>query len=317
MKILITGYAGFIGYHVCKKLIERGDELVGIDNLNTFYDHQIKRNRHKKLEGKISGYEHSILDIGSIDKIFDEDIDAVIHLAAYAGVRTSLENPALYWFTNVIGTLNIIELCKKNGIKNMVNVSSSSVYGENAVAAERGLREDEMAAWPVSPYASSKRAAELMCENANQHFGMNISSLRFFTVYGPEQRPDLAIYKFVKAGIEGTKIQVYDNYDTRRDYTYVEDIADGIIATMEYNKQNKGTVFNLGGGYPISMRNLIDDIEDELDTVLDKELIGAQPGDVRYTWADITRARNLLNWEPKTNFSTGIKKFISWARSSL
>jgi UDP-glucuronate 4-epimerase len=311
MNILLTGCAGFIGSHTLEKLISDGHRIVGVDNFDPYYSRSIK---NQNLSGVIKSknfelIEGDLADIKTFQKIEfmsgDKSFDAIIHLAAKAGVRPSIEDPLGYQRANVIATQNLLEFAKKHSIKQFVFASSSSVYGVNPNVP---WKEDGAVLKPISPYASTKVSCELMGHVYSELFGIRFLGLRFFTVYGPRQRPDLAINKFVRLISEGNPIPVFGNGSTRRDYTYISDIVDGVIAALHYNLSNY-EIFNLGNDQTVTLSEMIKTIEEVLNqkAVIDQQ--SEQPGDVPQTWADIGKARKLLKYNPKTKFKDGIIKF--------
>jgi UDP-glucuronate 4-epimerase len=313
MKILVTGGAGFIGSSLCEKLIDLNHSVFCLDNFCDFYSPKIKENNISTLlENKnFKLYRNDIRDLSQLDKIFSENnFELLIHLAAMAGVRPSIENPLLYTEVNVNGTLNILEMCRKYHVKKMIFASSSSVYGNSQKVP---FSESDNVDYPISPYAATKKSGELLCYNYHHLYDLSVICLRFFTVYGPKQRPDLAIHKFAKAIIEGKSIPVFGDGSTQRDYTYIDDIIDGITKSINYINNNKVyEIFNLGESQTISLNEMISTIEKHLNLKAIKEFKNKQPGDVERTFADISKSRKILNYDPKTSFSDGIKKFIAW-----
>lgn len=309
---LITGGAGFIGSHLVNKLIaDKNSEIICVDNFDNFYDESIKRNNIKKhLESPpYKLYEVDIEDRQSLKKVFEShQITHIIHLAAKAGVRPSLENPLAYTQTNIVGTANLLELAREFGVKKFVFGSSSSVYGSRK---DGPFNEEMKIDKPISPYAATKTAGEQLCYTYSYLFDINIVCLRFFTVYGPGQRPDLAIHKFSKLINEGKTIPVFGDGTTKRDYTFVDDILQGIIASIEYNK-TQFEIFNLGESQTIELNYLISLLEDNLQkrAIIDRQPL--QPGDVPLTFADISKAKKLLNYNPATPIEEGLKKFTIW-----
>lgn len=313
MKYLITGGAGFIGSNLADKLLADGHNVVVVDNFNDYYDTDIKEanvaqhlnNPYYKL------YRTDIEDEKSLKDVFEHNqFDAVIHLAARAGVRPSLEKPMDYVKTNIIGTVNILECMKEYNCKKLVIASSSSVYG-NCKAEE--FSEDLKVVEPISPYAATKSACEQLCYTWHHLYGINVVALRFFTVYGPRQRPDLAINKFARLIDEGKPIQMYGDGTTKRDYTFIDDIVAGIQSAINYDKTGY-EIINLGGGEPITLKRMIETIEKALGkkAVINQQPM--QPGDVDKTVCDWSKAHRLLNYTPKTTFEHGIQKFINWKR---
>lgn len=314
--ILITGGAGFIGSHLVDKLLAEGEwRVTVVDDFNDFYDPAIKRaniTRHQQD----SNYRLSETDIRQkteLDKVFaGTGFECIVHLAARAGVRPSLEQPLLYSETNVEGTLNLLELAKHSKVKQFVFGSSSSVYGMNANVP---FSEDDPVRQPISPYAATKAAGELLCHTYTHLYGTRCVCLRFFTVYGPRQRPDLAIHKFARLISEGKPIPVFGDGTTRRDYTYVDDIIAGVRAAIDY-EQTDYEVVNLGESRTVELRELIALLEKELDLPAQIDRQPLQPGDVPQTFADITKARRLLGYDPQTQIESGIKRFVEWFRNS-
>ena len=310
--ILVTGGAGFIGSHLVDHLLaEGGWQITVVDDFNDFYSPEIKRanitehltNPNYKL------VEADIRDSTAMAALFaDNNFDVIVHLAARAGVRPSLSEPKLYAETNINGTLNLLELAKEHGIKQFVFGSSSSVYGINA---NLPFAEDDRIHQPISPYASTKAAGELLCHTYSHLYGIRIVCLRFFTVYGARQRPDLAIHKFSKLITEGKPIQVFGDGKSRRDYTYIDDIIQGVRAAIDYDR-TMYEIFNLGESQTIELGELISLLERELDThaIIDRQPM--QPGDVPITYADISKSRELLGYNPTTKIADGIPKFVEW-----
>ncbi|HEX7331955.1 MAG TPA: GDP-mannose 4,6-dehydratase [Pyrinomonadaceae bacterium] len=314
--LLITGGAGFIGSHLVDRLLATSVEhITVIDDFNDFYDPSIKHNNiHEHLKDpRYSINEVDIRDRAALDQVFKpNNFDCVVHLAARAGVRPSLSEPQLYTETNINGTLNLLELARNNNIKQFVFGSSSSVYGINAKVP---FSEDDPIRQPISPYAATKGAGELLCHTYAHLYGLRCVCLRFFTVYGPRQRPDLAIHKFAKLISQRKPIPVFGDGTTRRDYTYVDDIIDGVMAAIDYDQSNY-EVINLGESRTVELNELISLLEKELDThaVIDRQ--PPQPGDVPQTFADISKARALLGYHPKTQIEEGLHRFVEWFRMS-
>lgn len=311
---LVTGGAGFIGSHLVDRLLATDVENVTVvDDFNDFYDPSIKQNNiqdHLK-DSRYSIQNIDIRDRAALQKLITENnFDCVVHLAARAGVRPSLSEPQLYTETNINGTLNLLELSRQHNIKQFVFGSSSSVYGINAKVP---FSEDDPIRQPISPYAATKGAGELLCHTYSHLYGLRCICLRFFTVYGPRQRPDLAIHKFAKLISAGKPIPVFGDGTTRRDYTYVDDIIDGVIAAINYDKTNY-EVFNLGESRTVELNDLISLLEKELDShaIIDQQ--PPQPGDVPQTFADISKARALLGYDPKTQIEEGLHRFVEWFR---
>lgn len=315
MNILITGGAGFIGSTLADKLLEKNNKIVVIDNFNDYYSPKLKeKNIKHNLDNKnYKLYRGDICDKNLLSKIFEENqIDVVVHIAASAGVRPSIENPLSYVKNNIEGTVNIVEVMKENGIKKIVFASSSSIYGN---CKEEIFSEDLKVSEPISPYAASKSACEQFLYTYSKLFDIQVVALRFFTVFGPRQRPDLAIRKFIDLIKENKPIPVYGDGSTIRDYTYVDDIVDGIISAINYN-DTPYEIINLGGGAPVSLNQMIETIEKVLNKKATIEHLPMQLGDVNKTAADITKAKKLLNYNPKTSFKEGIIKFIEWEKSN-
>ncbi len=309
MKILITGTAGFIGFHLAKALLERGDKIIGIDNLNRYYDPKLKESRNNILK-KYENYTFHKVDISDrerLKQVFEKDIDTIVNLAAQAGVRYSLENPFVYVTSNEMGFLNILELAKDFKIKNIVYASSSSVYGE---CKNIPFKETEQLDKPISLYASTKKSNELMAYTYHDLYGLNCTGLRFFTVYGPYGRPDMALFKFTKNILEDKPIDVYNNGNMKRDFTYISDIVDGITASIDNPLPYE--VINLGRGQPQDLMYFIRCIENNLKKQAMKNMMPMQPGDVPMTYADTSKAKQLLDYKPKTNIEQGVKKFTEW-----
>ena len=313
----ITGGAGFIGSTLSEKLLSLGNKVVTIDNFCDFYNPKIKENNVKELlkNDNFKLYRADIRDRDAVKKIFDENkIDVVMSLAAMAGVRPSIENPCLYQEVNCLGLQNILEEMKLHNVKNGVLASSSSVYGN---CKEVPFREDMIVDYAISPYAATKKANEVMAHVYHKLYDMNIIMLRFFTVYGPRQRPDLAINKFTRLMLENKEIPMFGDGTTSRDYTYVDDIVDGIIKSCEYTLNNKNVyeILNLGNSSPISLKEMINTIGKTLGVEPEIKQLPMQPGDVDRTYADISKAKKLIGYEPKTNFEEGIKKFVEWYKN--
>jgi len=315
--ILVTGGAGFIGSHLVDSLLaENRWKVTVVDDFNDFYDPAIKHANADRA-AKNPNYrlvEADIRDQAALAKVFEQGaFQVIVHLAARAGVRPSLEQPQLYAETNINGTLNLLELARRHGITQFVFGSSSSVYGINAKVP---FSEDDPIRQPISPYAATKGAGELLCHTYTHLYGIRSVCLRFFTVYGPRQRPDLAIHKFAKLISEGKPIPVFGDGTTRRDYTFVDDIIAGVRASIDYvgdATKRDYEVINLGESRTVELRELISLLEKELDLIDRKPL---QPGDVPQTFADISKARELLGYNPQTQIEEGIKRFVEWFRTS-
>jgi UDP-glucuronate 4-epimerase len=313
--LLITGGAGFIGSHLVDHLLATNDwQVTVVDDFNDFYDPRIKRqnirahlaNPHYRLA------EADIRDRPALESVFaEQDFDCIVHLAARAGVRPSLSQPGLYAETNINGTLNLLELARLRSIKQFVFGSSSSVYGINAKVP---FSEDDPVRQPISPYAATKTAGELLCHTYSHLYGLRCICLRFFTVYGPRQRPDLAIHKFASLISSGQPIPVFGDGTTRRDYTYIDDIIAGVLAAVHFEASDY-EVINLGESRTVQLRELISLLERELDANAVIERLPPQPGDVPQTFADITKARRILGYDPQIQIEEGIRRFIEWFRS--
>ncbi len=313
--ILVTGGAGFIGSHLVDWLLSEASwRVTVVDDFNDFYSPEIKRANiaeHLK-QPNYQLVEADIRDAAALEKVFaDNQFDVIVHLAARAGVRPSLAEPKLYAETNINGTLNLLELAKQHGVKQFVFGSSSSVYGINAKVP---FAEADRIHQPISPYAATKAAAELLCHTYSHLYDIRTICLRFFTVYGARQRPDLAIHKFSKLISEGKPIQVFGDGSTRRDYTYVDDIIQGVRAAIDYNSTIH-EIFNLGESDTVTLADLIGLIERSLDmhAIIDRQ--PTQPGDVPTTFADISKSRELLGYNPTTKIADGIPKFVEWFRA--
>jgi len=315
MKILLTGAAGFIGSHLAETLI-KDHNVIGIDNFCDFYDPKIKQQNVADLltNKNFQLIKADIRHQKVLERVFDEnEIDLVIHLAAMAGVRPSIENPSLYTEVNINGTVNLLEECRKHDIKHFIFASSSSVYGNNKKVP---FSEEDLVDHPISPYASTKKAGELICHTYHYLHQMSIACLRFFTVYGPRQRPDLAIHKFSRMIMNGEEIPVFGDGSTKRDYTYIDDIIDGIQKSVEFILEgNKYEVFNLGESQTISLSEMIGTIENTLKMKANKKVLPLQPGDVDQTFADISKSKRILGYDPQTNFEAGVAKFIDWLKN--
>ena len=310
MNILLTGVAGFIGSHVAEKLLESGHEVTGIDNFDPFYAQSIKEHNISTLlnNERFRFVGADICDPGCWEELKGQKFDLIIHLAAKAGVRPSMIDPLAYNKVNIIGTNYLLEYARENGVKKVIFASSSSVYGVNKdLPWSVENRELE----PISIYAFSKKAGEELCSLYQNYFGLKILALRFFTVFGPRQRPDLAIHKFVKAITNGDEVTLYGNGATFRDYTYIDDIVSGIMGALSYDADGF-EIFNLGNTHTVSLMNLVETIEDILGKKANIRYLPPQPGDVPYTWSDIEKSRKLLGYDPKTDLRHGIEKFINW-----
>ena len=313
--ILVTGGAGFIGSHLVESLLAEGSrQVVVVDNFNDFYPAEIKRANISAFlnNPRFRLYETDICEGENLRKVFAEnEFDAIVHIAAWAGVRPSLLNPALYTQVNVSGTLNVLEAAKDFGVQQFVFGSSSSVYGINCKIP---FSEDDKISRPISPYAATKAAGELLCHTFSHLYDIRTVCLRFFTVYGARQRPDLAIHKFSRLIWEEKPIPVFGDGTTRRDYTYIDDIIQGVRAAIDYDKSGY-EIFNLGESETIELSKLIELLEENLGKKAIIERKPMQPGDVPVTFADISKARKLLNYNPQTKIEDGIPKFTEWFKS--
>ncbi len=309
-KILVTGSAGFIGFHVSKKLLELGNKVIGIDNYCDYYDVKLKKDRSNILKQN-PNFKEYIIDISGkkeLDKVFlKEKFDLVINLAAQAGVRYSLINPFVYEKINNLGFLNILECCKEFGVKKIVYASSSSVYGGNKTFP---FSEDQRTDNPISLYAATKKYNELIASCYSQLYGLNCIGLRFFTVYGPWGRPDMAIFIFCNKILSGEEIELFNNGEMERDFTFIDDIVDGVILATQSNEKNN--IFNLGRGETVQLKELVRVIEKELGLKAKIKLSPIQKGDVEKTFSDITKSKTILGYNPKTSIPQGIKKFVEW-----
>ncbi len=346
MKILVTGSAGFIGHNLTKKLLQRGDEVVGIDNINTYYDVNLKYGRLKDLgldksDIKTDSFAFSniypkhkfikldISDRYSIEKLFSQEkFDAVCNLAAQAGVRYSLENPHAYIESNVVGFMNILEGCRHHGVTNLCFASSSSVYGLNQ---SQPFRTSDHTDHPVSLYAATKKSNEMMAHTYSHLYGISATGLRFFTVYGPWGRPDMAPMLFTDAILNNRPIKVFNHGDMSRDFTFIDDITEGVIkvidnpATSDMNwnpkKPNPSSssapfkIYNIGNNQPVALMEFIEEIEEKLNKKAEKNFMDMQPGDVKSTFADASGLIEDLGYQPKTTISDGVLSFIKWYKN--
>jgi len=318
-KIVVTGAAGFIGSHVVDALLARGDTVVGIDNFDSFYDPDIKRANlaDAMLHPSFELVEADVRDAAAVRRVVDAfHPDAIVHLAARAGVRPSIQDPALYAAVNVLGTTVILDAARAAKVSRLIVASSSSVYGDDATPP---FREDEAAISPISPYAATKRAAELMCGTyAGLCPWMRIVSLRFFTVYGPRQRPDLAIHSFTRRILAGEPVPFFGDGSAERDYTYITDTLQGVLGAVDRTRTSAPghEVFNLGESAVTSLSELVRLIEDATGKQANLQRLPSQPGDVRRTLADISKARTHLGYAPSVKVSDGIPRFVAWFRES-
>ena len=308
--VLVTGAAGFIGFHLSKRLLEDGHRVVGIDNLNPYYDVTLKQGRLGILKGydSFTFYKMDLQDLEGLKKVFKEHgPEVVCNLAAQAGVRYSLTDPFSYQKSNLEGFLNILELARRHEVKNLVYASSSSVYGSNKkVPFSVKDRVDN----PISLYAATKKANELMAHAYHHLYGIPCTGLRYFTVYGPWGRPDMALFLFTNAILKGRPIDVYNYGKMRRDFTYIDDVVEGTVAAL--HRPFEYAIFNLGNSKPVELMDFIRVLEVELGMEAEKNLLPIQPGDVPETAADINESREMLGYEPKTSVEEGIKRFVVW-----
>ena len=328
MKVLITGPAGFIGMHLGRKLLDQDHQIIGLDNLNDYYDVQLKKDRLEILNNydNFTFYEADLADREAVETIFDnENIDVVINLAAQAGVRYSLENPHAYVDSNLVGFVNILEACRNHQVKHLIYASSSSVYGANV---KMPFSTEDAVNHPVSLYAATKKSNELMAHTYSHLFNIPTTGLRFFTVYGPMGRPDMAYFSFTKKILAGETIQVFNNGEMMRDFTYIDDIVDGIIrlidqppkANPDFDRENPSPsssyapykVYNIGNNQPVKLMDFINTIEKHLGIEAKKEFLPMQPGDVKATYADIDDLTEATGFKPSTTIDQGIKKFVDW-----
>jgi len=313
--ILVTGGAGFIGSHLCERLLNDGGRVVCLDNFDNFYDPNIKIKNVEAIARKYSEqFELVTGDIRNHDHlmgIFQKNqIDSIVHLAARAGVRPSIVEPLLYEDVNIRGTIGLLEACKEHKIRNLIFASSSSVYGENQRVP---FSERDLDIQPISPYGATKRAGELLCYSFHHLYGMNIACLRIFTAYGPRQRPEMAIHKFTRLIDQGEKIPLFGDGSSRRDYTYIDDLIEGILGVIHYHKGFE--VYNLGESQTTSLKELIGLIESTLGKKANIEVLAPQPGDVSVTYADISKAKQMSKYRPKVKMEEGIKRFVEWYKA--
>ncbi|MEF3090123.1 NAD-dependent epimerase [Raoultella scottii] len=327
MKFLVTGAAGFIGFHTCKRLLEAGHQVVGIDNMNDYYDVNLKQARLDLLQSSLfSFHKVDLADREGIARLFaEEKFNRVIHLAAQAGVRYSLENPHAYADSNLIGYLNILEGCRQHKVEHLLYASSSSVYGLNR---KMPFSTDDSVDHPVSLYAATKKANELMAHTYSHLYGIPTTGLRFFTVYGPWGRPDMALFKFTKAMLEGKSIDVYNYGKMKRDFTYVDDIVEAIVRVQDVipqpnpewtvengspaNSSAPYRVYNIGNSSPVELMDYITALEEALGMIAEKNMMPIQPGDVLETSADTKPLYDLVGFKPQTTVNEGVKNFVDW-----
>jgi len=321
MKVLVTGAAGFIGSHLCERLLDDDWAVVGVDNFDDFYDPQIKRQNISEClkNSSFQLVEADIRDSAAMNKAVGacteqgrrNGIEIIVHLAARAGVRPSIAQPLLYADVNINGTMVLLEAAKKHEVGKFVFGSSSSVYGNNKKVP---FSEDDNVDFPISPYAATKKSCELICHTYHHLYAINITCLRFFTVYGPRQRPDLAIRKFARLIEQDKPIPIFGDGSMMRDFTYIDDIIEGVVAAMQ--KCAGFNIYNLGESRPITVNDLVTQIEGALGKKAIKEYMPPQPGDVERTYADVTKAIKELGYKPKTTIERGLAEFVKWLRQS-
>jgi len=314
-RVLVTGAAGFIGSHLVQALVDQGDDVVGIDNFDPFYPREMKeRNLAEVGQGRFDFHELDLLDVPRLRSLLTPET-IIVHLAAKAGVRPSLADPVGYAQVNVTGTAAVAEAARQAGVSRLVFGSSSSVYGDSTPVP---FREDAVAVVPVSPYAATKRAGELLLEAIAPIYRLRVVSLRFFTVYGPRQRPDLAIHAFTRKMVEGRPLTIFGDGTQARDYTYSDDIIAGVLSAIEWSATApfKVETFNLGGSRPIPTEAMVTEIAQALGVRPKIEWAPMQPGDVQRTAADITKAQAVLGYQPQTSFPEGVRRFVHWFREA-
>jgi len=315
-QLVVTGCAGFIGSHLTDRLLASGYRVIGIDNFDSFYDRSVKE---RNVAGALSHPNFTFIeaDIRNSEWLnkLDADVEAVIHIAAKAGVRPSIEQPHEYISTNIAGTNNLLAWMQQRGIKKMVFASSSSVYGNNEKIP---FSETDSVEQPISPYAFTKRSCELLTHNYHHLYGMGVINLRFFTVYGERQRPDLAIHKFVRMMAADEAIPMFGNGDTSRDYTYVSDTVDGIVAALTYLDEHPSAyeIINLGNHSPVTLQTLVTTLYRLMDKSPNIQRLPMQPGDVDRTYADVSRAAALLGYKPKVSLEEGLSRFVDWYKAT-
>ncbi len=329
MRCLVTGSAGFIGFHVAKRLLDEGHEVVGYDAFTTYYDPLLKERRHAILEQRSGyrGHRANLEDLATLNAVWSEKpLDAVIHLAAQAGVRYSLENPRAYMDANITGTFNVLEMAQKYPVKHLMLASTSSAYGANIALP---FREDDQTAHPLTLYAATKAATELMAHSYSHLWGIPTTLFRFFTVYGPWGRPDMALFKFTKGILEGTPIDVYNNGQMSRDFTYIDDLVEGIVRLMaavpaapsvvardsSLSPAAPYRIVNIGGGMPVNLLDFIDEIERCIGRKAIRNYMPMQKGDVAGTFASCETLERLTGFRPSTPVKVGVKEFVTWYRS--
>lgn len=332
MKLLVTGAAGFIGYHIVERLLKCGEhEVVGMDNLNNYYDTNLKFDRLKELginrncAEKFNRYCHSeandfvfvrlnLEDKENLESVFESNsFDIVINLAAQAGVRYSIENPEAYVNSNLVGFANLLECCRRNHVKHLIYASSSSVYGQNKKIP---FSIDDNVDHPISLYAATKKSNELMAYTYSHLYNFKTTGLRFFTVYGPWGRPDMAMFLFTDAIINNKPIKVFNKGNLERDFTYISDIVDGMMSVIEQevDQKEKYNLYNIGNSKPEKLMDFIEQIETEIGTEAEKQMMPMQPGDVSRTWADVSALKDKYGYDPKVSIQEGVKEFVNWYR---
>lgn len=310
---LVTGGAGFIGSHLVEALLSQGHRVTVIDDFNHYYDPAIKRQNLAASKDQINLIEGDIRDAILVERTFAKgDFDTIVHLAARAGVRPSIQSPKLYFTTNIDGTFNLLDACRHHGVEHFIFASSSSVYGVNEKVP---FAESDALTRTISPYAATKLAGEQICSNYAHLFGVRCMCLRFFTVYGPRQRPDLAISKFTNRILSGEEIEQYGDGSTARDYTYIDDIIEGILSSISY-QDSDFEIFNLGGSATTTLAELIRMIEEACRMKADVRVVGEQPGDVPRTYADVSKSHSMLGYSPKTQIADGIRKYVEWFKEN-
>lgn len=309
MNILVTGGAGFIGSALSRRLADEGHTVTVIDNFNEYYDPELKRARQKNLLNGVEVFEGDITDVDFMDEVFKEHaFDVVCHFAAQAGVRYSVEKPSEYVHSNVLGTQILLETMKNHEVSQVVYASTSSAYGMSSVSP---FKENESADRPVSVYAATKRAGELLAHSYHAQYGIDVTCLRFFTVYGPWSRPDMAMLKFAQKMTAGEPIDIYNNGDMRRDFTYIDDIVEGFVCAVK--KPVGYEVLNIGNGRPVELMTFVSLLEKEMGITAEKNMIPSmQQGDVFETYADTSKAEEMIGFTSKTDFPEGVKKFVQW-----
>jgi UDP-glucuronate 4-epimerase len=328
VKLLVTGAAGFIGFHTTRLLLERGDEVVGLDNLNDYYDPELKRARLRQLSGmkNFRFVQMDLTDREAMEQLFKQGgFKRVVHLAAQAGVRYSIPNPHIYVQSNVTGFLHVIEGCRYNGVEHLVYASTSSVYGSNSLLP---FREDQNVDHPLSLYAATKKANELMAHSYSSLYGLPTTGLRFFTVYGPWGRPDMALFLFTKHILAGKPIDLFNEGNHKRDFTYVDDIANGVVEaldqpakadprwdSMDPSPQSSNVpykIYNIGNQNPVTLMRYIEVLEQCLGRKAQRNLLPNQPGDIPDTWADVEALAHDVGYRPQTPLEEGVKQFVEW-----